>query len=146
MKYLTAKRFKRPGMGGNFNIPYGTVLEKHNDGILYFEGKPVAAARSAASHLHFVNDEDGNGLKRYYWTSNIIKKLDGNVRSTIADARDEEKEHSRLWEIVVNDTIAKNYRRVEHEDYWLWDDKFYNAPIDDLKHIGSIIGIEDGGD
>lgn len=143
MKYITAKRFKRKGMSGDFNIPYGTILEKRNDGILYFENKPVAVARSAASHIHFVNDEDNNGLKRYYWTSGIIKKLDGNVRSTIADARDEEKEHSRLWEIIVNDKIAQKYRRVDHVDYWLWDDTFYNAPLEDLKHIGSIIDIKD---
>ena len=145
MKYITAKRFKRNGIGGEFNIPYGTTLEKREDGVLYFENKQVCVARSAASHQHFVNDSDGNGIKRYYWTSNIIKKLDGNVKSILADARDEEKEHSRLWEIIVNDEIAKKYRRVEHLDYWLWDDTFYNAPLEDLEYIGNLIGIKDGG-
>ena len=134
MRYLTARRFKRQGIGGNFNLGYGTVLEKRDDGILYFEDRKVCVARSAASHLHFVSDFDGNGLKRYYWTSNIIKRLDGNNR-----------EKSPMWESVMDDKIAQGYRRVEHEDYWLWDDKFYNeSSIEDLEHIGSLIGIKDG--
>ena len=146
MKYLTMRRFKRNGIGGDFNIPYGTILEKKADGILYLDDKPVCVARSAASHLHFVNDSDGNGAKRYYWTSSIIKKLDGNVRSTVADARDEEKEHSRFWEIITKNEIAQKYRRVDQEDYWLWDDTFYNdASIADLEYIGSLIDIKDGG-
>lgn len=102
--------------------------------MLYYQDRPVVVARSYASHQHFVSNEDGNGLKRYEWTTNIIKQLGGFSR-----------DKSESWEAVMSDEIAQKYRRPDHLDYWLWDDKFYNeAPIGDLEHIGGLIGIEDG--
>ncbi len=134
MRYTTIKRFRRNGMNGvHFNIPWGTALEKKENGILYFDGKPVAVARSFAAHQHFARDDDGNGQERGKLSRGIIKALGGNQR-----------ELSPAWEAVMEDKTAQKYRRKEHEDFWLWDDSFFCAPIADLKHIAALAGMKKG--
>lgn len=31
------------------------------------------------------------------------------------------------------------YKRKDHEDFWLWNHDFYNASIEDLEYIKSLI-------
>ena len=134
MKYITWKRFRRNGINGaHFNLPWGTELEKKDDGILYHEGKPVAVARSFASHEHFARNDDGEGIRRGELSSAIIKALGGNTRETTPE-----------WEAVFDDPVCQNLRRKEHEDYWLWDDSFFQAPIEDLEHIAGLVGLKKG--
>ena len=62
MTYTTIKRYHRNGIGGDFNTPWGTHLERRDDGVLYHDNRPVCVTRSYASHEHFACDDDGNGL------------------------------------------------------------------------------------
>ena len=133
MQYTTIKRFKRESISGHLNLPYGTPLEKRDDGILYHDGKPVCVARSFASHEHFCRDDDGNGAARGKLSHAIIKKLGGFHR-----------EETPEWEAVWSDKTAEKYRRKDHQDFWLWDDAFYNAPLEDLNHIAEIVGVKKG--
>ena len=133
MTYTTIKRYHRNGIGGAFNIPWGTRLERRADGILYYDNRPVCVARSYASHEHFCRDDDGQGAKRGKLSHAIIKALGGFQR-----------EKTSGWEAIFNDETAGNYRRKDHQDYWLWDDSFYNAPIEDLEHIASLAGAKKG--
>jgi len=133
MKYITIKRFQRDIDGVHFNIPCGIELEKKKDGVLYYEGKSIAVARSFASHQHFARNDDGKGIQRGNLSHGIIKKLGGTHRPG---------EDTPEWDAVEKDEIAKNYRRKDHETTWLWDDSFYQAPIDDLEHIAEIIGLK----
>ena len=137
MQYVTIKRFKRHGIGGQFNIPYGTPLELRDDGKLYYKDLPVCVAKSAASHNHFARDDDGKGLER--------GKLSHAIIYALAPERfDTRQERDEYWEVIWNDQLANKYRRKEHIDYWLWSDDFFNAPIEDLKYIAALAGIKKG--
>ena len=57
---------------------------------------------------------------------------------------DSREERNEYWEKVWNDKIAQKYRRPEHVNYWLWNDDFYNAPIEDLKYIAALAGVKKG--
>ena len=103
MTYTTIKRYNRKGIGGDFNIPWGTPLEKRDDGMLYYDGKPVCVARSFASHEHFCRDDDGQGAARGKLSHAIIKALGGYHRETTPE-----------WEAVWNDETANSYRRKDH--------------------------------
>ena len=134
MRYVTVKHFRRNGINGkHFNIPWGTALERKDDGVLYIGDTPVAVARSFASHQHFARDDDGQGAARGKLSHAIIKKLGGYHRETTPE-----------WEAVWNDETAEKYRRKDHVDFWLWDDAFFNAPLEDLRHIASIVGVKKG--
>ena len=130
MEYVTIKRFKRDGIGGHFNIPYGTKIQMH-DWTLWHGNKPVCRVRSAAAHEYFACNYDGNGFERGKLSHAIIDALGG--LTTKPDER---------WAKVFEDDLAQKYRRPEHHDYWLWSDAFFNAPIDDLKHIAALVGVK----
>lgn len=129
MEYITAKRFKRDGIGGHFNIPYGTKLE-NIDGTLWFDNRAVCRSRSAAAHEYFARNNDGNGLERYRLSHAIIKTLGGF------------NANPDRWEKIFEDNMAQKYRRPEHADYWLWNDDFFNASIDDLKYLATLTGVK----
>lgn len=135
MQYTTIKRFKRNGICGYFNIPYGTPIEKREDGLLYSRDSPICVATSFAAHEHFARNDDGQGQERGKLTHDIIKKLGGTHRPGVPTPE---------WDAIENDEIANNYRRKDHETTWLWADSFFNAPIEDLRHIAAKVGLKKG--
>lgn len=134
MQYVTIKRFKRNGIGGYFNIPYGKHLEKRADGVLYYGEKKVCLARSSAAHEYFARDDDGKGLERGELSHAIVNRLSQPQFNSV-QARNEH------WQAVWNDSLAQKYRRQEHASHWLWSDDFYNAPIEDLEYIAALVGV-----
>lgn len=137
MKYITIKRFRRDVGGVHFNIPWGAELEKREDGILYHEGKPVAVAKSFASHQHFARNDDRKGQERGKLSHAIIEALEPQDGETRAD-------RDKRWEPIWKDPLAQRYRKLEHLDYWLWHDDFFNAPVEDLEHIATLAGVGKG--
>lgn len=129
MRYTTAKRFKRNGIDGYFNIPYGTELEEHDD-ILWYKDRAICVTRSAAAHEYFVSNDDDNGTIRWKLSRAIINTLGGFSNNL------------DKWNKIFDDETAQKYRRPEHQDYWLWNHDFYNAPIEDLEHIATLIGAK----
>ena len=45
---------------------------------------------------------------------------------------------------LLTGSLAQKYRRSEHVNYWLWNDDFYNAPIEDLEYIAELVGVKKG--
>ena len=48
--------------------------------------------------------------------------------------------HQRRWDLVWEDPVCQKYRHPEHEDHFLWGHAFFEAPVDDLRHIAALIG------
>lgn len=132
MQYITIKCYKRQAIGGYLNLPYGTPVEKHDDGLLYYDNKPICVGRSYASHEYFARNDDGNGKERGKLSHEIIKKLGGTHRPG---------EPTPEWDAIWDDSIANSHRRKDHETSWLWDDSFFQAPMEDLRHIANLIGL-----
>lgn len=130
MEYIVHTRARFRSMQGDVNIPYRTVLEEHG-GFIFWKGKPLCAVASKNSHDFFSPNEDGNGLKRGVLVTAIRKAL---------EKRD--KNHQARWDKVWGDAIAAKYKRKDHEDFWLWNHDFYEASIEDLRHIAAIIDIK----
>jgi hypothetical protein len=129
MTYITIKRYKHNAIGGYLNLPYGTPVD-NIDGMLCYNGKPICVARSFNAHEHFARNDDGHGQERGKLSHAIIKKLGGTHRELTAE-----------WKAVFDDDLANSYSRQDSIDYWLWDDSFYQAPIEDLEHIARLVGI-----
>jgi hypothetical protein len=132
MHYITIKRYKRQAIGGYLNIPYGTPVERRDDGLLYYHDTPICVWRSFASHEHFARNDDGRGQERGKLSHAIIKKLGGTHRPG---------EPTPEWDAIWDDSIANSHRRKDHETTWLWDDSFFQAPMEDLRHIANLIGL-----
>ena len=79
MQYVTIKHFKRRGIGGEFNIHYGEILELREDGLLYYKNRAVCAAKSAAAHKYFACDYDGKGFYRGNYPTRLLKDLSRKI-------------------------------------------------------------------
>ena len=55
MKYTTHKRFKAKGIDGDFNLPYGTLVE-YDNGFLFHDGRRICRATSENGYEHFHED------------------------------------------------------------------------------------------
>ncbi len=123
MEYIVYKRFKRKAICGEVNIPAMTTVEM-DDGIMFYNGKPLCIATSENAHTYFMRNDDGNGMERGELIEGIKSKLRTNAEK---------------WDIVRADIICQKYKRKEHADHWLWNHNFYNADIEDLRYINSLV-------
>lgn len=128
--YVAARRARFKANCGQVNIPWGTNLEAV-DGFLYWGDRRLCAVTSQNSHDYFSINADGNGLERGRLTASIIARL---------SKRD--KAHLERWGRVWDDPRCQKYRREDSADYWLWNHAFFEAPLEDLRHIAQLIGLE----
>lgn len=128
IQYIVKKRMKAEGLDGYFNLPYGTAGEAVGE-IIYCQGKAVCAVKSRKAHLFFARNDDGQGRERGALTLAITSTL---------ERRD--KAHQERWNRVWEDETAQKYRRTDHEDHFLWGHEFFEAPVEDLRHIAALVG------
>lgn len=130
MNYIAHKRFKDKALCGDVNIPAKTELESV-DGLILYQGKPICFEKSENAHQFFARNDDGNGMQRGRLTRDIQKKLSNR-----------DKHYQYRWDKVWDDSVCKKYKRMDFDDYWLWNHKFFNAEIDTLKHIAELVGVK----
>ena len=129
MKYIVHKRFKNKAICGDVNLPALTTCEC--DGIVIFHNDlPICLVGSENAHQFFARNDDDMGMERGKLTQAIQKEL---------SKRDDR--HQMRWDKVWNDKICQQYKRNEYSDYWLWNHDFFNADIETLKYILSLIEI-----
>lgn len=128
MNYIVHRRFKEKAICGNVNIPALSICECI-DGMLYYNGNLLCAAVSENAHQYFAKNDDGNGLERGKLTQRIQKKL-----STRDDS------YQDRWDKIWEDELCQKFKRKEHGDFWVWNHYFFNAPIEDLRHIANLVG------
>ena len=72
----------------------------------------------------------GHGLERGQLTVSIIAAVSKG-----------DKGREERWEKLWADPVACRYRRVDHADFWVWSHDFFEAPVEDLRHIAALIGV-----
>ena len=127
MDYICFNRFKQKALCGEVNIPYGTKLYEINN-IISYCGNPICYTKSQNAYDYFARNDDGKGLERGKLTAEIIKLLN----------RKDGKYQDR-WDRIWGDLSLLKYKRPEHPDYWLWNFDFFNASIEELNRIKSMI-------
>lgn len=130
-RYVARRRAKFQSCSGQVNIPYGTALENQG-GTLFLNGKPLCYVTSQNAYDYFSQDDDGNGLERGALVAKILTSLERNPLKA-------DKGYQDRWDKVWADPICQQYRRAEHEDFWLWNQAFYEAPVEDLQHIAQLV-------
>ena len=131
MQYITTKRYKGNGIGGHFNLPYGTPIEE-KDGVLYHDNKPICVARSLNGKKHFAINEDGQGLKR------------GELTYFIAYSN-RQKEHSdghvfRFSEEEIEMLVKEYPQWIRQTTPILFSDDFFTAKVEDLQELADKLG------
>lgn len=125
--YVSRKRARFEGIEGKVNIPYGTALICQ-DGFIMHQNKRVCGITSQNAYDYFTQNDDGRGRERGELVSAILitlEKRDANYQNR--------------WKKVWAEPLCQKYKRPEHEDHWIWNFDFYNAPVEDLHHILDLV-------
>ena len=137
-QYVARRRARFKGCNGQqVNIPYGSILEAQ-DGVLLWRGQPLCLDTSKNAHMFFSQNDDGWGKERGELVAAILARLE--IPAGAGDAL--RKNIQSRWNKVWEDSICQRYKRREHEDFWLWNHDFYNAPVGDLRHIALLVGAK----
>ena len=129
-RYIARKRARFKGFDGPVNIPWGASLEVR-DAILYWNGAAVCGVSSQNAYDYFSRNDDGNGKLRGQLVGAILSRLERR------DAN-----YQARWDRVWESPLCQPYKRPEHEDWWVWNYAFYNAPIPDLQRIAALVGAK----
>lgn len=133
MVYITTKRFNKKAICGIVDIPQSTKCECI-DNIIYYEKYPLCYITSENAHQFFSRNDDGNGLLR----GQLIQK----IQKTLSESEPNEEGES-LWDKIMENPMCQSFKRIDHEDFWLWNHEFFNADIESLRYIANLIGIEE---
>lgn len=125
--YFARKRAKIQAACGPVNIPYGTALDVKGPFICWGE-KAICYPTSQDAFDYFSQNDDGRGRERGELVGAILSKL--QKRNNGYQSR-----WGRVWE----DPLCRKYKRPEHEDFWIWNYDFYNAPVEDLRYILKLV-------
>ena len=128
MDYICFNRFKQKALCGEVNIPYGTKLYEV-DNVISYCGKPICYTKSQNAYNYFARNDDGKGLERGKLTAEIIKLLNNR----------KDGKYQNRWDRIWGDLSLLKYKRPEHDDHWLWNFDFFNASIEELNRIKSMI-------
>lgn len=136
--YVARRRAKFKGCNGQqVNIPYGSILEAQ-DGFLLWKGQPLCVDTSQNAHDFFSQNDDDLGLERGALVAAILSRLE-----TPPNASQKHRDVLQArWDKVWADALCQKYKRVEHEDFWIWNHDFYGAPLVDLRHIAALVGAK----
>ena len=127
-RYIVKQRARIDTITGPVNLPYGTEVETVGD-YLTHQGNRLCAVTSRKAHLYFAPDDDGQGRERGALTMAITRRLEKRDR-----------DQQRRWDLAWEDPVCQKHRNLEHEDHFLWGHTFYEAPVEDLRHIAALIG------
>lgn len=126
-RYIARRRVRIKGICGEINIPYGTVVNAE-DGFLLWKGHRLCSISSQNAYDYFSRDDDGAGQERGRLVCAIVDLLSKH------DAA-----YQKRWDLIWEDTLCQKYRRQDSSNFWLWNYAFYNAPIENLKHIYRLV-------
>ena len=131
MKYIAHRRFKKDAICGSVNIPAMTELECE-DGIIIYNNGIVCYEECETANQFFARNDDGYGMERGKLTQAITKTLERH-----------DEQYQERWDRVWNDPACQPYKRADYDDRWFWNQAFFNADIDVLKHIAELVGAKE---
>ncbi len=130
--YIARKEACFQGECGPVNIPFGAELTAKDGTIYDMDGRPLCSSDSQQALDVFCQNDDGQGLERGVLLNTIkvrLEKPDGWSR--------------KRWAEIWSDELCQKYRQCKPTDWnWVWNPDFYNAPLEDLRHIATLIGVQ----
>lgn len=137
-RYIVTNRIKKKVICGNVNLPYGTECSITDFGdtkaIVCDEGI-VCCVESQDAFNYFSQNDDGNGKERGRLIKEIFKTL------TKLKLNNYEK-YNEVWYDIWHDDLCSRYKCTDHQDFWVWNYEFYNAPLFDLRYIAKLVGAK----
>ena len=130
MRYIVIRRFRGKAICGEVNLPYGTACEAIDGFLTLKDGRRLCTSTSQNAYDYFSRDDDGLGMER--------GKLVRDIRGTL-ERRD--AKHQARWDKLWADAGSNRLRRTDHKDFWVWNQDFYNADVNELRRIRLLLEV-----
>jgi len=126
MEYICHRRYKKRGASGKkYLFTRGTRLQTVGDFIAKGDGG-VCLETSEDAHMYFARNDDGKGIERGKYTYQIAYAArKPNLNSDDRFTSDE---------ITMLERDYPHYLRQD-TDTILFNNEFFNAPVEDLKEM-----------
>lgn len=133
MKYIIHHRLKGSTISGQVNLPYGTKLVSNDNRFIIGSSGTICVIGSEQYNQHIAPNDDNNGLERGAITYAIAYKNTPTYSSR----------GQRFTEEQIN-ILTSKYQRflVPDVDAILFNTKFFNAPIEDLRTMAKDLNIK----
>ena len=125
-EYMVTKRLEGQTLCGYVKLPYGTLVDL-DENHLFYKGQMLCRVTSQIAKDHFSRNDDNLGEKR----GELVKKIQNRLKKV--------DHHQERWDKIWADLGLRKFKRDDFDDYWLWNDAFYQAPIEDLEYIWKLI-------
>lgn len=128
---ITFREFNGLAICGEVNIPAGTKLKNSGEFIAFEDGRLVTRRYSDNYCKHFTRNDDGHGLER------------GRLTYAIAYSPRNNGDGCRLSEDEI-EMIRRDWGKylMPYNDTVLFNNDFYDAPIEDLRAIAAALEME----
>ncbi|MBP1737548.1 MAG: isoaspartyl peptidase [Oscillospiraceae bacterium] len=134
MRYIVHHRFHGTAICGPVNLPYSTACESFGEYVMWC-GEPICAVSSQNAKEHFAVNDDGHGLERGSITHRIAFEQFGLREQQSPD-------YWERWAFVWSDGSLRRYKKTEIDDFWLWNDLFFCALIEELRRIDKLLDLK----
>lgn len=133
MEYIIHHRLKDSTISGQVNLPYGTKLYSNGGRFITGFSGTICVIGSEQYNQHIAPNDDNNGLERGAITYAIAYKNTPTYHS----------KGQRFTDEQIN-TLLSKYQRflVPDVDAILFNTKFFNAPIEDLRTMAKDLNIK----
>ena len=84
---------------------------------------------------YFSHNDDGMAPLRGHLVQSILDAL-----GMPSPAQDTLAQRNGLWARVWEDPICLKHKDARYEDFFLWDMSFYEAEVEELRHINKLVG------
>lgn len=131
-KYMVRKRLRGIDTEKKeVNIPYGTIIEC-KAGWIRYRGRVLCFEDCQMQKDYLVQANSPNPKERATAIEDILYLLrrPGNHATP-----KEVQAYDSRWKEIWDDPNLQKYRREDFEDYWLWNNKFYDAEYVELLYI-----------
>ena len=128
-RYINHTKFEKHG---GKTYPIGSYFSCNEKGQIYNNDGFMCLVSSQKSIDCLVGDDDGLGEQR----GELVKRIHRILYNPFSEDHKEDQ-----LEVLWNDTTALLYaiHKTPEDGAWLWNTEYYCAPINDLKHIYSIL-------
>lgn len=130
--YMVRKRYKKKCIQGFINLPYGTEVWCSDNNLLFYNNKPICYVNSQDGLDYFVSNENGSGEER-------AKLIEWILNYTDKKFLQNELLYNKIWDMIWSKRDYLNLKRSDNDDRWIWNYKFFRAPISILKELRSDI-------
>lgn len=124
-KYITKKRMKTLGICGHVNIPWGTVLDVHDDFILH-QGNRLCAVTSANAKKYFWGYDAANPEKeiaRQKIVFNLLNSAPMDNGNELSDPLNPWRRFGELQQMINGNWL------------WVWNESIKDLPQEIASHL-----------